>query len=166
MKLSSICFVSILISLYSTLVCCAVDSDGDLLSDSDEINTYRTDPYQADSDGDGTPDGMEVAKGLDPKDSSERLERPNIIFILADDLGYGDMGVLWQNSRNGTKKFATPYFDQMAAQGMILNQHYTGLRYVLLHVVRSWLECIKDMLSFVIPTSKTPWIITIHWQVP
>ena len=126
MKLSSICFVSILISLYSTLVCCAVDSDGDLLSDSDEINTYRTDPYQADSDGDGTPDGMEVAKGLDPKDSSERLERPNIIFILADDLGYGDMGVLWQNSRNGTKKFATPYFDQMAAQGMILNQHYTG----------------------------------------
>ena len=73
MKLSSICSVSILISLYSTLVCCAVDSDGDLLSDSDEINTYLTDPYQADSDGDGTPDGIEVAKGLDPKDSSERL---------------------------------------------------------------------------------------------
>lgn len=63
---------------------------------------------------------------VDANGSSDKLERPNIIFILADDLGYGDMGVLWQNSRTDPKKFATPYFDQMAAQGMILNQHYTG----------------------------------------
>ena len=53
-------------------------------------------------------------------------DRPNIIFILADDLGYGDLGVLWQNSQRGGKKFATPNFDRMAAEGLILNQHYTG----------------------------------------
>lgn len=50
-------------------------------------------------------------------------ERPNIIFILADDLGYGDVGVLWQNEKKG-KKIKTPYMDQMAKEGMILNRHY------------------------------------------
>ena len=50
-------------------------------------------------------------------------ERPNIIFILADDLGYGDVGVLWQNQKEG-KKMKTPYMDQMAHEGMILNRHY------------------------------------------
>ncbi len=53
-------------------------------------------------------------------------QRPNLIFILADDLGYGDIGVLWQNARSGDKKFATPNLDRMANEGMILNQHYTG----------------------------------------
>lgn len=50
--------------------------------------------------------------------------KPNIIFILADDLGYGDIGVLWQNQRAGDKKMKTPFFDQMAKDGMILNRHY------------------------------------------
>lgn len=58
--------------------------------------------------------------------AAPKLDRPNIIFILADDLGYGDIGVLWQNSIAGSKKFATPNFDRMAAEGLILNQHYTG----------------------------------------
>lgn len=51
-------------------------------------------------------------------------QRPNIIFILADDLGYGDIGVLWQNKKKGDKKIKTPYFDKMAEDGMILNRHY------------------------------------------
>ena len=51
-------------------------------------------------------------------------EKPNIIFILADDLGYGDIGVLWQNDKVGDKKMKTPFFDQMANEGMILNRHY------------------------------------------
>lgn len=45
---------------------------------------------------------------------------PNIIFILADDLGYGDL------SCYGQKKFATPNIDRLAQQGMLFTQHYTG----------------------------------------
>jgi len=52
---------------------------------------------------------------------------PNIIFILADDLGYGDLGVTYQNSRDPSKaRFSTPHLDQVAAQGMLLRQHYTS----------------------------------------
>ncbi|GAA5495304.1 hypothetical protein Rhal01_01479 [Rubritalea halochordaticola] len=50
---------------------------------------------------------------------------PNIIFILTDDLGYGDLGVLFQNNKAGTKKMSTPELDAMAGEGMILNRHYT-----------------------------------------
>jgi len=52
---------------------------------------------------------------------------PNIIFILTDDLGYGDVGVLYQNSRPSDKpRMSTPQLDAMAAQGMILSQHYSA----------------------------------------
>ncbi|MCF3648419.1 arylsulfatase [Synoicihabitans lomoniglobus] len=47
-------------------------------------------------------------------------DRPNIIYILADDLGYGDLGCY------GQKKFATPHLDQLAARGMRFTQHYAG----------------------------------------
>jgi arylsulfatase A-like enzyme len=57
--------------------------------------------------------------------ATARARQPNIIFILCDDLGYGDLGVLYQNGRSGTKKFATPKLDQMAAQGVQLRSHYT-----------------------------------------
>ncbi|MDB6077079.1 MAG: sulfatase, partial [Akkermansiaceae bacterium] len=50
--------------------------------------------------------------------------RPNIVFILADDLGPGDIGVLWQNARTSTQKFKTPHLDQFAAEGKILTRHY------------------------------------------
>jgi len=53
--------------------------------------------------------------------------KPNIIFILADDLGYGDVGVFYQNSRPDSKpKLLTPKLDEMAAQGMIFRQHYSS----------------------------------------
>ena len=45
---------------------------------------------------------------------------PNIVFILADDLGYGEIGIL------GQKKIETPNIDQLAKNGMILTDHYTG----------------------------------------
>ena len=45
-------------------------------------------------------------------------DRLNIIFVLCDDLGPGDIGILWQNGREGTQKFATPNFDQFAREGM------------------------------------------------
>lgn len=47
-------------------------------------------------------------------------QKPNIVFILADDLGYGDL------SCNGQKKFTTPNLDKMAAGGMLFTQHYSG----------------------------------------
>ena len=55
--------------------------------------------------------------------------RPNIIFILTDDLGYGDLGVLFQNSRklanNRSKPWElTPKLDQFAAEGVQLTSHY------------------------------------------
>ena len=50
-------------------------------------------------------------------------DKPNIIFILTDDLGYGDVGVLFQNQRKGVQ-IKTPELDQMAISGTILNRHY------------------------------------------
>lgn len=42
------------------------DSDGDGLTDYDEINIYKTSPYLEDTDGDGISDGEEVRRGSDP----------------------------------------------------------------------------------------------------
>lgn len=49
-----------------------------------------------------------------------RAARPNIIFILADDLGYGDL------SSYGQQRFSTPNIDGLAARGMRFTQHYSG----------------------------------------
>ncbi len=46
--------------------------------------------------------------------------RPNIIYILADDLGYGDLGCY------GQKDIRTPNLDRMAREGMLFTQHYSG----------------------------------------
>jgi arylsulfatase A-like enzyme len=51
---------------------------------------------------------------------SKTMDRPNIIYILADDLGYGDLGVY------GQKKMKTPNIDKLAAEGMLFTQHYAG----------------------------------------
>ena len=45
---------------------------------------------------------------------------PNIVYILADDLGYGDLGVY------GQMMFETPNLDRLALQGMLFTQHYSG----------------------------------------
>jgi hypothetical protein len=55
--------------------------------------------------------------------------RPNIVFILCDDLGYGDIGVFYQNARAakhnpGVPFFITPHIDTLARDGVKLQQHY------------------------------------------
>ena len=43
------------------------DTDGDLLSDGDEVNTWGTNPLAADTDGDSYKDGEEIRNGYNPK---------------------------------------------------------------------------------------------------
>jgi arylsulfatase len=57
----------------------------------------------------------EVDRGLD-----EEALPPNIIFILADDLGYNELGCY------GQEKIETPNIDTLAQQGMRFTQHYAG----------------------------------------
>ncbi len=51
--------------------------------------------------------------------------RPNIVFILVDDMGWGDLGVFYQNARVGGEKFMTPQLDRFASEGLQLRRHYT-----------------------------------------
>ena len=46
----------------------------------------------------------------------KKTERPNIIFILCDDMGYGDLGCY------GQKYINTPNIDRMAQEGMRFTQ--------------------------------------------
>ena len=47
-------------------------------------------------------------------------KRPNIIYILADDLGYGDLGCY------GQQLIKTPNIDSLAKTGMRSTDHYSG----------------------------------------
>jgi len=57
---------------------------------------------------------------LRPAHGVESATRPNIIFILADDLGYGELGCY------GQQLIQTPHLDRMASQGMRFPQFYAG----------------------------------------
>src|SRR5689334_19117478 len=45
---------------------------------------------------------------------------PNIVFIMADDLGYGDLGCY------GQKRIRTPNIDQLSAEGLRFTDYYSG----------------------------------------
>ena len=51
---------------------------------------------------------------------SSAAEKPNIIFVLADDLGYGDLGCY------GQRKIQTPHLDRIAAEGIRFTDCYAG----------------------------------------
>lgn len=52
--------------------------------------------------------------------SAKKDPLPNIVLIVADDLGYGDL------SCYGQKKFSTPNIDRLASEGMLFRQYYAG----------------------------------------
>jgi len=53
-------------------------------------------------------------------DDANGRRPPNVVFLLADDLGYGDVGCF------GQEKIRTPNLDRLAAEGIRLTQHYSG----------------------------------------
>jgi arylsulfatase A len=63
-----------------------------------------------------------VMLALPQRPAAQRADsaRPNIVFVLADDLGYGDLGPY------GQRRIRTPRLDRMAAEGMRFTQFYSG----------------------------------------
>jgi arylsulfatase len=61
-----------------------------------------------------------LSLGLSSTRADQPARPPNIIFIMADDLGYGDLGCY------GQKKIRTPHIDRIAAEGMKFTQFYSG----------------------------------------
>ncbi len=61
-----------------------------------------------------------VAVGFLGSVCAEPLTQPNIIFIVADDLGYGDL------SCYGQEHFTTPNIDRLAESGLRFTRHYSG----------------------------------------
>jgi uncharacterized sulfatase len=57
---------------------------------------------------------------LSCKPAEQKLDHPNIIFIMADDMGYADAGCY------GQEIIQTPRIDQLASGGMLFTQHYAG----------------------------------------
>lgn len=51
---------------------------------------------------------------------AQRAEKPNVLFILVDDLGWADMGY------TGSKVHETPHVDKLATEGMVLSDFYSG----------------------------------------
>jgi arylsulfatase A-like enzyme len=51
---------------------------------------------------------------------ADAQRRPNVVFILADDLGYGDLGCY------GQRRIQTPHLDRMAKEGLRFTQFYAG----------------------------------------
>ena len=51
--------------------------------------------------------------------ASASAEQPNVLFILADDLGWGDLGC------QGNQRIDTPHLDSLAAGGVRLTSHYS-----------------------------------------
>lgn len=50
----------------------------------------------------------------------KNADRPNIVYIIADDLGYGDLGCY------GQQLIQTPHIDRLAQEGILFTQHYAG----------------------------------------
>ncbi len=93
--------------------------------------------------------------------TEETPKPPNIIYVLADDLGYGDVGAF-----NPDSKIPTPHLDKLAAQGMIFTDAHTSssvctpTRYGILTGRYNWRSRLKQGVltgksKALIPSSRT-----------
>src|ERR671912_2622828 len=55
-----------------------------------------------------------------PRAVAQEAKPPNVVLILADDLGWGDVGF------NGRKEWATPNLDRLASQGTVFKRWYAA----------------------------------------
>jgi arylsulfatase A-like enzyme len=106
----------------------SADTDRDGLPDGVETRTGSfvngtdtgTDPHLANTDGDRITDGAEVARNSNPTDPASAPDLPNVVFILADDLGYNHL------SCYGQTRLSTPHLDALASTGMRFTNAYAG----------------------------------------
>lgn len=63
---------------------------------------------------------QETKTGNEINNQNTKNEKPNIVFILADDLGYNEL------SCQGQTNFLTPNIDKLAAEGMRFTDFYAG----------------------------------------
>lgn len=102
-----------------------------------------------------------AAYGLSFKGSEEETKRPNIIYVLADDLGYGDIGLY-----NPEGKISTPNLDALGAAGMQFTDAHTSssvctpTRYGIITGRYNWRSPIKSSVltgnsKALIPKSRT-----------
>jgi len=63
---------------------------------------------------------LTAAVGCTTKEKKTEVGLPNIIYILVDDMGVGDLSMFGQTS------FATPHIDKLASEGMLFTNHYSG----------------------------------------
>jgi arylsulfatase A-like enzyme len=61
-----------------------------------------------------------IAASGAPRAQDEASAAPNVVYMLADDLGYGELGCY------GQRKIRTPNIDSLAADGMRFTRHYSG----------------------------------------
>jgi arylsulfatase A-like enzyme len=83
-----------------------------------------------------------VATSAHPSPGNSAAARPNIIFILTDDMGYGDIGCY-----NG--KYATPNIDRMAAAGSKFTRYYSAAP-----------VCSPSRVGFITGMAPAKWKIT------
>lgn len=137
------------------------DSDEDGFGDAAEIsagsnpnapppNSGPIFPF-SDRDGDSYRDEAEIAFGSDPADGASipdhrgGHEKPNILIVYADDLGFGDMSS-YGDLFGTTSPARTPNLDALAAQGTLFTQAHssngvcTPSRYALLTGKYNWRE--------------------------
>lgn len=86
---------------------------------------------------------------LERENQTQKKEFPNIVIILADDLGYGDLSCL-----NDSSKISTPNLDKLAAQGIVFTDAHsnsavcTPTRYGLLTGRYAWRSSLKSGVTW------------------